>query len=82
MEISDCKIIDAKIGHRDVKVLVQLVSPGFFGRDYVLKLQLTGDAPNDQDKIKGCYSLIKLAFDSFGKNEANLFAERVSKRNM
>ncbi len=75
--ITDCKVINAKIGHRDVKVIVEMHNPGsYFSNSYAMKVHLVGES-GLESTIKGDFSLIKLTFESFTTIHANEFAERM-----
>lgn len=80
MELANCKIFETKIGHRDVKVLVELFRPGFFGQNYKMTLRVTGEMKMDEDFVKGDYFLVAKVFESYDEKMAEKFVERFFKR--
>ena len=74
----DCKTIDAKVGHLDVKVLVELHEQWWLGVYYKMTVKMSA-FPNQVYSIKGDYYIVRLAFDSFNVETANKMAENASK---
>jgi len=66
----DCKVIDAKIGHANVKVQVVLAM-------YTLTVEVVGDYDCTTSTIKSSdYTLVKQCFTRFDETDANEFAKR------